>query len=183
MTPSRTVCIFCGAHTGNSQQIVDQAREMSMLLAVQGYDLVYGGGNSGLMGIIANAFLEAERKVIGIRPEKLIKDEFAHPGIHELIVVKDMHERKLKMIEAADIFIALPGGAGTLDELIEVFTQTKIGFVQKTCAILNTNGFYNDLLRQLDKMVDFAFLRAEDLALLIVEDTPEALMERLRVSS
>lgn len=172
MNPSRTVCIFCGAHVGNSAAVVTEAQALSSLLAGKGYDLVYGGGNNGLMGIVADAFLAAGRQVVGIRPQKLIRDESAHLGIHELMVVKDMHERKLKMIEAADIFIALPGGAGTLDELIEVYTQTKIGFVQKTCAILNTEGFYNDLLRFMDKMVDYGFLRAEDLALLLVADTP-----------
>lgn len=176
---STSVCIFCGAHTGNSAPIVEQARELAILLAERGYDLVYGGGNSGLMGIVADEFLRAGKKVVGIRPQKLIRDELAHSGIDELIVVRDMHERKLKMIEAADLFIALPGGAGTLDEIIEVYTQTKIGLVRKTCAILNTDHYYDDLLRFLDKMVRFAFLRDEDRRLLIVADTPAALMARL----
>lgn len=176
MDISKRVCIFCGAHTGNSESLVDQSRRLAELLAELGYDLVYGGGNSGLMGIVANEFLEQGRRVIGIRPQRLIRDEFAHPGISELVVVKDMHERKLKMIEAAELFIALPGGAGTLDELIEVYTQTKIGFVQKTCAILNADHFYDELLQFLDKMVRFAFLRQEDREKLIVANTPEELI-------
>lgn len=179
MNPTTTICIYCGSHSGNSESIVSQARELAALLANRGYDLVYGGGNSGLMGIVANEFLSAERKVLGIRPQKLIKDEFAHPGITELVVVKDMHERKMKLIKAADIHIALPGGAGTLDELIEVFTQTKIGFVQKTCAILNTDHYYDDLLNFLDKMVRFAFLRPDDRKLLVVESSPAELIAKL----
>ncbi|PHN03191.1 LOG family protein [Flavilitoribacter nigricans] len=179
MSAANTVCIYCGAHSGNSEAIVTQARELAALLANRGFDLVYGGGNSGLMGIVANEFLQADRKVVGIRPQKLIRDEFAHPGITELIVVQDMHERKLKMIDAADIHIALPGGAGTLDELIEVFTQTKIGFVRKTCAILNTDHYYDELLAFFDKMVRFAFLRPEDRNLLVVENSPADLVSRL----
>jgi hypothetical protein len=131
------------------------------------------------MGIVANEFLQAERKVVGIRPQKLIKDEFAHPGIDELLIVQDMHERKKMMIEMADIHIALPGGAGTLDELIEVYTQTKIGFVKKTCAILNTDHYYDELLRFLDKMQRFAFLKPEHRGLLLVETTPSELVARL----
>lgn len=179
MSAANTVCIYCGAHSGNSESIVTQARELAALLANRGYDLVYGGGNSGLMGIVANEFLQAERKVVGIRPQKLIKDEFAHPGIDELIVVLDMHERKQKMIEMADIHIALPGGAGTLDELIEVYTQTKIGFVEKTCAILNTDHYYDELLQFLDKMVRFAFLKPEHRELLVVAASPPELVDRL----
>lgn len=178
MNPSNTICIYCGAHTGNSESIVSQARELARLLANRGFDLVYGGGNSGLMGIVANEFLQADRQVIGIRPQKLIKDEFAHPGITELIIVQDMHERKQKMIEAADIHLALPGGAGTLDELIEVYTQTKIGFVQKTCALLNTDHYYDELLSLLDKMVRFAFLRPTDRELLLVEQDAATLVAR-----
>ncbi|MCB0631856.1 MAG: TIGR00730 family Rossman fold protein [Saprospiraceae bacterium] len=176
MDPAKKVCIFCGAHTGNSEVIVEQSRHLAWLLAKQDYDLIYGGGNSGLMGIVANEFLEKDRQVTGIRPQKLIRDEYAHPGISELIVVKDMHERKMKMIEAADTFIALPGGAGTLDELIEVYTQTKIGFVHKTCAILNIDHYYDELLLLLDKMVRFAFLRKEDRERLIVAESPEELI-------
>lgn len=179
MSAANTVCIYCGAHSGNSESIVTQARELAALLANRGYDLVYGGGNSGLMGIVANEFLQAERKVVGIRPQKLIKDEFAHPGIDELVVVRDMHERKQKMIEMANIHIALPGGAGTLDELIEVYTQTKIGFVEKTCAILNTDHYYDELLQFLDKMVRFAFLKPEHRKLLVVAASPPELVDRL----
>lgn len=179
MSVANTVCIYCGAHSGNSESIVTQARELAALLANRGYNLVYGGGNSGLMGIVANEFLQAERRVVGIRPQKLIRDEFAHPGIDELIVVRDMHERKQKMIEMADIHIALPGGAGTLDELIEVYTQTKIGFVEKTCAILNTDHYYDELLLFLDKMVRFAFLKREHRELLVVATSPPDLIGRL----
>jgi hypothetical protein len=131
------------------------------------------------MGIVADEFLQKGRQVIGIRPQKLIKDEFAHPEVSQLLIVKDMHERKLRMIEAADLFVTLPGGAGTLDELIEVYTQTKIGFVQKTCAILNVDQFYDELFQFLDKMVRFGFLRQEDRELLIVAETAEELVNAM----
>lgn len=180
MTSSaKTVCLYCGAHTGNSETITAQAGELATRLADRHFDLVYGGGNNGLMGIVADQFLSMGRRVTGIRPQRLIKDEFAHPGINELIVVQDMHERKRKMIELADIHIALPGGAGTLDEIIEVYTQTKIGFVDKTCALLNTDHYYDELLGFLDKMVRYHFLRPEDRGLLIVEDAPQKLVGRL----
>ncbi|MEM1136672.1 MAG: TIGR00730 family Rossman fold protein [Bacteroidota bacterium] len=175
----KTVCIFCGANTGTSPEIIKQAEQLSDLLIQKGYSLIYGGGKDGLMGIIANKFIAAEKEVIGIRPDKLIKDENVHSVITQLIVVKDMHERKAKMIEMSDIFIALPGGIGTLDEIIEVYTQTKIGFISKFCGILNTNDFYEGLEILLHKMVKFSFLKEEDKKALYLAKTPEALVNKI----
>ena len=128
------------------------------------------------MGIIATHFLANGRRVIGVRPEKLIQDEDQHDGLSEMIVVKDMHERKGKMIALSDAFIALPGGVGTLDEIIDVYTQVKIGFLDKFCGILNVNGYYKGLEILLKNMVGFGFLTEEGQELLAIADSPEELM-------
>lgn len=174
---AKKVCIYCGANTGNSKEIVAQTKRLCDLLIQQDYDLVYGGGKTGLMGIIATHFLANGRKVIGVRPEKLIQDEDQHDGVSEMIVVKDMHERKGKMIALSDAFIALPGGVGTLDEIIDVYTQVKIGFLNKFCGILNVNGYYEGLEILLKNMVNFGFLMEEGQKLLAITDSPEKLME------
>ncbi len=174
---AKKVCIYCGANTGNSKEIVTQTKRLCDLLIQQDYDLVYGGGKTGLMGIIATHFLANGRKVIGVRPEKLIQDEDQHDGVSEMIVVKDMHERKGKMIALSDAFIALPGGVGTLDEIIDVYTQVKIGFLNKFCGILNVNGYYEGLEILLKNMVNFGFLMEEGQKLLAITDSPEKLME------
>ncbi|MDN5201921.1 TIGR00730 family Rossman fold protein [Fulvivirgaceae bacterium BMA10] len=175
----KSVCIFCGANTGNSEEIVKQTKALCDLLIKHNFDLVYGGGKSGLMGLIANEFLSKGRKVIGIRPGKLIADEEAHTDLTELIVVKDMFERKSVMIEKSDFFIALPGGIGTLDEIIEIYTQTKIGFINKPSLVLNTNNFYEGLETLLKRMVDNSFLKEEDRKKLFLAENPEALMHEI----
>ena len=131
---------------------------------------------AGLMGIIAQQFLSKGRKVIGVRPQKLIADESAQSGLTELIIVKDMHERKGKMIALADVFIALPGGVGTLDEIIDVYTQVKIGFIDKFCGILNVQDYYKGLEVLLANMVDKGFLKIGAKDLLCIANRPEALM-------
>jgi len=173
---SKKVAIYCGANTGNSKVILQQVHQLMDLLIQQDFDLVYGGGKTGLMGIIANQFLENGQKVIGVRPEKLIKEEHAHGGLTDLVVVKGMHERKAKMIELSDVFIALPGGVGTLVEIIDVYTHIKIGFIDKVCGILNVEGHYDGLEGLLKRMVETTFLREEDRRLLHIADSPEALM-------
>lgn len=160
------ICIFCGANTGNNPNIIAQVNKLMDLLIAQQATLVYGGGKSGLMGLIADQFLAAGRPVIGVRPEKLIRDEAAHLGINEMMVVRDMFERKAKMMELADVFIALPGGAGTLDEIIEVYTQVKIGFTSKLCTVLDVDGFYAGLRQLFDQMVASGYLKEKDRALL-----------------
>ena len=173
---SKKVCIYCGANTGNSKEIVQQTKRLCDLLIQQDFDLVYGGGKTGLMGIIATHFLANGRTVIGVRPEKLIQDEDQKEGLTEMIVVKDMHERKGKMIALSDAFIALPGGVGTLDEIIDVYTQVKIGFLDKFCGILNVNDYYKGLEILLKNMVEFGFLTKEGHGLLAIADSPEELM-------
>jgi len=180
---NKKVCIYCGANTGNSEEIVAQTIQLCDLLIAQDFDLVYGGGETGLMGIIAQQFLSQGRKVIGIRPQKLITDESAQSGLTELIVVKDMHERKGKMIALADVCIALPGGVGTLDEIIDVYTQVKIGFLDKFCGILNVNNYYKGLEVLLANMVEKGFLKTDAKDLLCIANSPEALMAAINDSS
>ncbi len=178
---NKRVCIFCGANTGNSSEIIQQALVLCDLLIAAGYDLVYGGGEIGLMGLCANRFIASGKAVIGIRPQKLITDENSHSGLTELIVVETMSDRKNKMIELSDVFIALPGGTGTLDEIIETYTLHKIGFIDKPSGVLNTEGYYEGLRILLDKMEDKGFLKTTAKNKLIVADTPEALMTKMNL--
>jgi len=173
---SKSVCIFCGSSSGNSQHILNQSLLLCDLLIQNDFNLVYGGSNRGLMGMIADRFLEAGKKVIGIQPKKLITDESLHHGLTETIIVEDMHDRKKLMIEKADVFIALPGGVGTLDEIVEVYTYTKIGFVNKICAVLNTNNYYQGLDNLLMRMVGNGFLKGADKRILHIVQDPEILM-------
>lgn len=171
----KSICIFCGARPGNSNRINQAAIDLCQQFAQAEFDLVYGGGRDGLMGSIAREFLRLDRAVIGIRPVKLIQDEEAFELCTKLITVADMHERKAKMISSSDIFVALPGGAGTLDEIIEVYTQTKIGFINKYCAILNTDNYYDPLLSLLEQMVRYEFLDSKQMQLLRIHSDPISL--------
>lgn len=177
----RRVCIFCGANSGNSNKVINQTILLCDLLIRSGYNLVYGGGGMGLMGIIAERFLENGAKVIGVRPSLLIKNEETHTDVTELIVVETMQERKAKLIELSDLFIALPGGVGTLDEIIETFTLLKIGFTTKQSGILNTDGFYDNLVFQLKKMSKWGFLQEADRTKLQVAEDPRRLIELMNI--
>ncbi|GAA3917551.1 TIGR00730 family Rossman fold protein [Chitinophaga oryziterrae] len=148
----------------------------------KGIELVYGGGNVGLMGHIADSVLSRGGKVIGIIPERLVDKEVAHNGLTELIVVKTMHERKAKMAELCDGFIALPGGIGTLEEIMEVFTWTQLGYHSKPCALLNVNGFYDSLNIFIEQMVTTRFLRKEQKELLLISDDAKYLIEQMESS-
>ena len=173
------VCIFCGAHSGFSQHIQVQVKMLCEHLIAADYHLIYGGGNAGLMRYVADLFLANEREVIGVRPNRLIEHEDHHPGVSEMIVVDDLFERKAKMMALSDTFIALPGGLGTLDELLEVYTHVKIGFADKRCAVFNIDGYYNQLLGLFDTMVEHGFLSRKDKDLLIVTESPRSLINEL----
>lgn len=175
----KNICIFCGSRTGNSSAIVEESRKTAQLLAMEGLDLVYGGGRTGLMGLIAEEFLAHGRKVTGIRPKKLIAEESAHEGLSEMIVVETMFERKEKMLEMSDAFISLPGGIGTLDELLEVFTINKIGFMHKPNLVLNYQGFYDDFYKALQQMIHNDFLPESDLQWIGFEKDAESLVKKL----
>lgn len=165
-----SICVFCGSSLGNDVVYEKITQATGQIIAEQGLTLVYGGGRSGLMGVVANSALKAGGKVIGVIPEALVDRELAHAELSELYVVKDMHERKTKMAELADGFIALPGGAGTLEEIFEQWTWNQLGIHQKPCAFLNINGFYDDLIKMLQASVEYGFSQARFVETLIVSD-------------
>jgi uncharacterized protein (TIGR00730 family) len=145
--------------------------------------LIYGGGNVGLMGIVADSVLASQGEVIGIIPEFLKKREVGHTGITRLEVVESMHQRKKRMADLADAFIALPGGWGTLEELCEVLTWRQLGLIQQPVAILNVNNFFDPLLEQLGKMIQDGYVKPEYLTVLQIETSPEKLLASLSALS
>jgi len=175
----KRLTIFCGSNPGDHPSYLQECEKLAELMVSKGIELVYGGGNVGLMGHIADSVLNRGGKVIGIIPERLVDKEVAHNGLTELIVVKTMHERKAKMAELSDGFIALPGGIGTLEEIMEVFTWTQLGYHSKPCALLNVNGFYDSLNTFLEHMVTSKFLRKENKDSLLISDDVKYLVEQM----
>ena len=157
----KTLCVYCGSNAGNNPVYAEQARVLGRTMAEQGLVLVYGGGNVGLMGIVADAVLEHGGEVIGVIPQQLVDWEVAHRGVTRLEVVDSMHTRKQRMFELSDGFIALPGGFGTLDEMFEMLTWRQLGLGNKPCAFLDVGGFWQPLVAMLDTMVRERFLHAD----------------------
>jgi len=157
----RTLCVYCGSNAGASPAYAESAIALGTRLAQDGLHLVYGGGNVGLMGILANAVLDAGGEVTGVIPGQLVEWEVAHKGLTELIVVDSMHQRKQRMFELADGFIALPGGFGTLDEMFEMLTWRQLGLGHKPCAFFDVNHFWQPLMAMLGRMVDERFLHPD----------------------
>jgi uncharacterized protein (TIGR00730 family) len=155
------------------------AQSLGRLLCRRGIELVYGGGNVGLMGTVANACLNDGGRVIGVIPQALVDKELAHAGLTELRVVSSMHERKSVMADLADAFLSLPGGYGTWEEFFEVLTWSQLGIHQKACAVLNVNGYYDPLLAMADKAVSEGFLRVVHRDSLLSDVDPERLLDRL----
>lgn len=174
------VCVFCGGQPGGNDTYRSAAAAVGALLARRGITLVYGGGGIGLMGVVANAALAQDGTVLGIIPHGLLGPELAHPDVAELRVVASMHARKEEMVAAADAFIVLPGGFGTLDELAEVLTWAQLGIHRKPIGLLNVAGFFDLFLAHLDRAVAEGFLRPLHRELLLVDADPESLLERLR---
>jgi uncharacterized protein (TIGR00730 family) len=179
MTQNR-VCVFCGSSPGRNPAYVAVAAELGKLLAERRIGVVYGGASLGLMGVLADAAQAAGGQVIGVIPRALVEWEVAHTGLADLRVVASMHERKALMAELCDGFIALPGGIGTLEELFEVWTWAQLGSHSKPCALLNVHGFYDRLLGFLDFVVGEAFMKPMHRNMLLVGETPEALLERMQ---
>ena len=152
---------------------------MGTLLAHRGIGLVYGGGNVGLMGVIADAVMASGGEVIGVIPQSLASREIAHAGITELRVVDSMHARKAMMAELSDGFIAMPGGVGTFEEFFEVVTWTQLGLHRKPCGLLNVDGFYTPLALFIDQAVTEGFIKAVHRAAIVVDDNPERLLDTL----
>jgi uncharacterized protein (TIGR00730 family) len=175
----RRVCVYAGSNPGNDPLYADAARGFAAELARRGIGLVYGGGKVGLMGVLADTILEHGGEAIGVMPQALIDREIGHPGLTELTIVGSMHERKAQMADLSDAFVAVPGGIGTLEELIEVYTWSQLGIHQKPCGVLNVVGYYDHLARFLDHAVERGFLKPEHRAVLTVADDPADLLDRL----
>lgn len=175
------VCVFCGSGTGSNPVYAEAAREFALLLSKYRCTLVYGGGNIGLMGILADEMLRNSAPVIGVIPDFLVRREVAHPDLTQLIVVSSMHERKKRMADLTDVFVALPGGIGTLDELAEILTWKQLGLVHNPIGLLNTNQYFDPLIRQLHNMVEDGFLRKEYLETILISSNSTQLLTSLGV--
>jgi uncharacterized protein (TIGR00730 family) len=173
------ICVFCGSNVGNRPAYRDSAVAMSRLLAGRGIEIVYGAGDIGLMGILADAALAAGGKVIGVIPESLVAKEVGHSGLTELRIVKSMHERKAIMSDLSDGFIAMPGGFGTFEEFCEVVTWSQLGIQSKPCGLLNVEGYYDPLLQLFDQAVTEGFLREENRRLVLEDREPERLLAKM----
>ena len=175
----RRICVFCGSNLGISRVYKDAAVTLGRLLAARGIELVYGGGNIGLMGVLADAVLESGGRVIGVIPESLMAKEVGHAGLRELHIVKSMHERKALMADLSDGFIAMPGGFGTFEEFCEIVTWSQLGIHAKPCGLLNVEGYYDPLLRLFDHAVREGFLREENRRLVLEDHDPEQLLGKM----
>jgi len=173
------VAVYCGSSAGKDPAFARGARDLAGVLLRKGLGVVYGGGNVGLMGILADEMLKGGGEIVGVIPQGLAHREIAHEGLTELRVVGSMHERKLLMAEMADGFIALPGGTGTLEELLEALTWTKLGIHAKPVGVLNVGGFYDPLDDLLNSLVRHGFLKEEHQRLLVMERDPATLVENL----
>lgn len=175
----KNICVFCGASEGNRVEYKTQAEQLGEILAKQNRRLIYGGGNKGLMGVIANAVLAHGGEVIGIIPERLVKAETAHHGITRLEVVENMHQRKARLSELADGFVAMPGGTGTLEEVFEMWTAMQIGYHEKPVALFDTLDFWQPMLAFLQHSVNEGFIRENFYNTLIVSDKAESLLQKM----
>jgi uncharacterized protein (TIGR00730 family) len=175
----RRVCVFCGASSGRVPAYADAARAFGGALAARGLGLVYGGGRVGLMGAVADAALAAGGEVIGVIPQELVDRELAHTGVTELRVVGSLHERKALMAELSDAFVALPGGFGTLDELMEQLTWSQLGLHAKPVALLDVQGYWRPLISLARHATEEGFVRESDLGAIAVGEEPDVILDRL----
>tara|TARA_B110000285_G_scaffold61571_1_gene70853 strand:+ start:1928 stop:2518 length:591 start_codon:yes stop_codon:yes gene_type:complete len=174
------ICVFCGSSEGNDSEIYQAALSLGKAFVENNITLVYGAAKIGIMGAVAKSVLEGNGTVVGIIPGFLKKKEVVHLGLTELITTKNMHERKMKMQELSDGFIALPGGFGTLEELFEIITWLQLGLHSKPIGLLNTNGFYDDLIKLIENMVKKKFVSSENYQLLLVDTQINSLLEKMR---
>ena len=176
----RRVCIFCGSSPGARPAYADATAELARTLVAEGIGLVYGGANVGLMGTLADAVIAEGGEAIGVIPRALVEKEIAHNGLPDLRVVGSMHERKALMADLSDAFVALPGGLGTLEELLEIYTWAQLGLHRKPCALFDVEEYFRGVAEFLTHAVQERFLREDHRAMLIVEREPRALIDRLR---
>ncbi len=176
----KSICVYCGSRKGESEKYTEMAKLLAADLVKNDIALVYGGGDIGLMGVIADEVLRLGGEVTGVIPKDLLDLEVGHQGLTRLHIVKDMHERKAMMMDLSDGFIALPGGLGTLEELFEVLTWSQLRYHAKPVGLLNVHGFFDKLLAYLQYTVDEGFVRPIHSDLLMVEAEPAALLRRFR---
>ena len=175
----RTICVFCASSPGVDPRYSDAARRFGALLARSGRRIVYGGGNTGLMGALADGALSARGEIVGVMPRHLVEREVAHRGLTRLETVASMHERKARLAEMADAFVALPGGLGTLEEFTEIWTWGQLGLHRKPYGILDVAGFYTPFLQFLDHALAQGFVRPEHRAMVHVAEDPVALLDAM----
>jgi uncharacterized protein (TIGR00730 family) len=174
----RRICVYCGSNSGANSIYERAAQQLAGVLVDNEIELVYGGAHKGTMGVLADAVLAGGGNVQGVIPKMLEEKEIAHTGLTELHVVASMHERKTMMAALSDGFIALPGGFGTLEELIEIVTWGQLRFHEKPCGVLNVNGYFDRLLEYLDHTQAEGFLKAENRAMLLSDDDPVSLIRQ-----
>src|SRR5215475_12625623 len=175
----KRICVFCGSSSGSRPEFRVCAEELGTELIRRKIGLIYGGGNVGLMGAIADSVLESGGEAIGVIPEHLMAREIGHKRLTKLHIVRSMHERKALMADLSDAFIALPGGFGTLEEFFEVLTWSQLGLHAKPCGIMNVLNYYTPLLEMLDHAVEERFLKPQNRALVLARNTPAELLEAL----
>lgn len=174
----QTVCVYCGSNAGKSPQYVEAAHELGQEMVARGLGLVYGGASVGLMGAVADAVLQAGGRVTGVIPHALASKELAHKGLSELFVVASMHERKARMAQLADGFIAMPGGWGTIEEIFEALTWAQLGLHHKPCGLLNVAAYYDHLQAFIEHTMEQRFVRAEYRPMMMIESQPAVLLDR-----
>ena len=175
----KTLVVYCGSSDDVSPVFLEAARSMGSALVQRGLTLIFGGGRTGLMGAVADAVLAAGGRVVGILPRQFDTPVLAHGGLSEMLLVDSMHERKARMAEMGDAFVALPGGFGTLEELFEILTWAQIGMHRKPVGILNVQGYYDPLLAMIERARQQGFIYSEHRDLIVCESTPGALLDRL----
>ncbi len=175
----KSIGVFCGSSIGSKEIYSQKAEELGLLLAKNNIDLIFGGGKVGLMGIIANSTMSKGGNAIGIMPTALIEKEVGHDGLTEMLVVDNMSDRKNKINDLSDAFIAMPGGFGTLDEVMEVLTYFQLGWSEKPVGFLNINGYYNSLISMFDRIAEDRFMKAEHRHNVIFESDPKTLLEAI----
>ena len=183
MNKPLSLCVYCGSRSGSEAAYADAARAVGTLIGQQGWQLVYGGGRAGLMGLVADATLAAGGQVVGVIPASLMERALGHAGLTELHVVETMHQRKTLMAERADAFVALPGGIGTFEELFEVWTWRQLGYHDKPLGLLNVAGYYDALLAFIAQVTEHGFVAPAQRDLLEVDSDPSALLARLADSA
>ena len=179
MSSVHKVAVFCGSATGNDPLIIQDCLNLAGAFCAQHITMIYGGGNVGLMGVLADEILRLDGEVIGVIPEKLVEIEVAHSGLTKLHIVKGMHERKALMTSLADAFIILPGGIGTMEEFFEIYTWLQLGYHNKPIAICNINGFYDTLIAFLNHLAEQHFVKNSHIEKLIIENNSVDLIRQI----